>query len=119
LPKDTKRTVHSTNNTLTIRNQNPDIEEHHSRVPEYVDHEMDFRAMQYQRTALFWNDDPWAESDTSQATQGFRVRRTDSGDWEAQLVTRNFSTLNTPGEWERVPLWLATAWEEAWRMRSR
>jgi len=104
---------------LTLRDQNPSIEKDHSRVPEYVDHEMDFRAMQYQRTALFWNDDPWAESDTSQATQGFLVRRTDSGDWEAQLVTRNFSTLNTPGEWERVPLWLATVWEEAWRRQSR
>ena len=59
--------------------------------------------MRYRRTALFRNDDPWAESDTSQASQGFLVRRTDSGAWEAQLVTRNSVTLDTPGEWERVP----------------
>jgi hypothetical protein len=121
VPKDPKLTVHSTDssNMLTLRDNNPGIEEHHSRAPEHVDHEVDFRAMRYRRTALFRNDDPWAESDTSQASQGFLVRRTDSGAWEAQLVTRNSVTLDTPGEWERVPQWLATAWEEAWRRRSR
>jgi hypothetical protein len=118
MSKDHKFTVHSTDNVLTLCDQNPGIEEHHAQVPEYVDHEMDFRTMRYRRTAVFHNDDPWAESDTSQASQGFLVRRTDSGAWEAQLVTRNFVTLDTPGEWERVPPWLATAWEEAWRCRS-
>lgn len=106
-------------NRLTLRDQNPGTEKYHSQVPEYVDHEMDFRTMQYQRTAVFRNDEPWAESDYSQAAQGFLVRRTGSASWEMQLVTRNYVSCDTPGEWEQVPPWLATAWEEAWRHRSR
>jgi hypothetical protein len=104
---------------FALRDRNPGIEQHHSQTPEHVDHAMDFRAMRYQRTALFRNDDPYAESDTSQASEGFLVRRTDSGAWEAQRVARNFSTLDRPGEWEPVPARLATAWEEAWQRRPR
>jgi hypothetical protein len=116
LPKDPRITVHPADpaGMLTLRDENPGIEAHGSMAPEHVEHEMDFRAMRYQRTAVFRNDDPWAESATSQATQGFLVRRTGAGAWEAQLVTRNFSKLDSPGEWERVPRWLAEAWEKAW-----
>lgn len=121
MPNDPKLIIHSTDgfNSLTLRDENPGIEAHHARTPEHVDHAVDFFAMRYVRTALFRNDDPWAESETSQASKGFLIRRTDAGAWQAQLVARNSVSLETPGEWEPVPQRLAVAWEAAWLHRSR
>jgi hypothetical protein len=106
-------------NRLTLRDENPDIEVAPARTPAHVDHAVDFLAMRYLRTALFRNDDPWAESETSQTSEGFLIRRTDAHEWEAQRVARNSVALDIPGDWEPVAHWLATAIEEAWLRRSR
>ena len=121
MPKDPKLTVHSTDssNMLTPRDNNPGVESTHAGAGARRPRSGFSPRCGTGGPPCSANDDPWAESDTSQASQGFLVRRTDSGAWEAQLVTRNSVTLDTPGEWERVPQWLATAWEEAWRRRSR
>jgi hypothetical protein len=100
---------------LSFRRDDPGGEERADRLPEFVDHTLDLRAMRYRRTSLFRNEDPWAESDTSQMVREFLVRRTGNGAWEAQLVSRNHSALDTPGEWAPVSVQLAEAWEDGWQ----
>lgn len=103
---------------LSFRLDDPAEEEGSERLPVYVDHTVDFRAMRYRRTSVFRNDGPWAESETSQADREFLVRRPDTGGWEARLVSRNSSTLDNPGEWGQVSDLLNDAWEEGWKRWS-
>ena len=103
----------------TIRERSSAAETRDPSAPDHVEHELDFRESRYRRTEVYLNEDPWAESDTSRATEDFLVRRTGPGAWEIRLVARNGSTLDAPGEWEKGPQQLSDAWERGWQVWSR
>ncbi len=103
----------------THREDDPEPPVRGGRRPEFVEHELDLRTMRYRRVENYRNDEIYAESDTSIATEDFEVRRGEHGNWQIKLVARNHEPLSSEeGEWQDVAAAFAPLWEEAWLHRQ-
>ena len=90
-------------------------------VTQSITHEVDLETLRYDWTAGFINEDPWAESSSSQATRNYQLQRLETG-WRMRLIGRNHSTFDTPEAWEDVPAAFGAAWDrarETWQRRPR
>ena len=76
------------------------VESQPDPIPEFtplvlttIVHRLDLDTLEYDWTAHFINEDPWAESSSSQAVRNYQVQRDETG-WQMRLVGRTRTSPN-------------------------